>query len=104
MGHSIMKSMVVRARAKVDIDEIFEWYELQQSGLGHRFRVQLIETLEVIERHPMACAATRYGVRRKLVIRFPYLICYRILADVIDVVAVVHASRHSSVWVSRVSP
>jgi plasmid stabilization system protein ParE len=41
-------------------------------------------------------------VRRGKVRRFPYVVYYRVLADRIEVIAVLHAARNPQTWQDRV--
>ncbi|MBX6316080.1 MAG: type II toxin-antitoxin system RelE/ParE family toxin [Isosphaeraceae bacterium] len=40
-------------------------------------------------------------VRACRVGRFPFVVCYRVLADCVEVLAVLHGSRNPSEWQSR---
>ena len=50
---------------------------------------------------PEMYALAVHNVRRGKLRRFPYLIYYRILLDRIEVIAVLHGSRHPRVWQDR---
>jgi plasmid stabilization system protein ParE len=41
------------------------------------------------------------GIRRSLIRRFPYSLLYRVDADEIVVLAVMHQKRHPAYWLSR---
>ncbi|HEX8201483.1 MAG TPA: type II toxin-antitoxin system RelE/ParE family toxin [Isosphaeraceae bacterium] len=47
-------------------------------------------------------AVTWEDVRACRLRRFPYVVYYRVLADRVEVLAVLHGSRESSTWRSRV--
>ena len=46
-------------------------------------------------------AATFRGVRPAKLRRFPYVVYYRVLADRIEVLAVLHGSRDPRIWQGR---
>ena len=50
---------------------------------------------------PELYAVTFRGVRPAKLRRFPYVMYYRMLADRIEVLAVLHGSRNPRVWQSR---
>lgn len=79
------------------------WYEQQMAGLGDAFADSLVEIVNRVEMMPQMYPVTRHNVRRGKLRRFPYLIYYRIQTDQIEVVAVLHGSRHPNVWRDRVS-
>ena len=54
-----------------------------------------------IEQNPELYAAAFRSVRRAKLQRFPYVVYYRILADRIEVIAVLHGGRDPRVWRSR---
>ena len=93
--------LVVQPEAEADLDEAYLWYEKQRRGLGR----ELIECVEAVferiretpELHPVV----HRNVRHTLVKRFPYVVCYVLEEDQVDVVAVFHGHRNPTVWKSR---
>ena len=47
-----MKPVLLRQAAVADVEEAFQWYETQRSGLGAEFRESLRDTLNRIAVHP----------------------------------------------------
>jgi plasmid stabilization system protein ParE len=93
--------IVFRLVANADIAEARDWYNEQKAGLGGEFLTAVDQELERIAVAPHTHAQQYRGVRLARITRFPYIACYRIAADRIDVMAVVHTSRHPRVWRSR---
>ena len=93
--------IVVRPAAAADIDEAFLWYERQRPGLGDEFLAAVQSTRDGIAAHPAMYPVLHRNTRRALVRRFPYGIFYRVYADVIVVVACMHARRDPTRWKSR---
>jgi hypothetical protein len=59
-----------------------------------------------IEQHPRRFAKLETTqlegeIRRSLLRRFPYLVIYEVHPDIIDVLAVAHASRLPDYWADR---
>ena len=50
---------------------------------------------------PEMYAAAFRGVRPAKLRRFPYVVYYRVLADRIEVLAVLHGSRDPRIWQGR---
>ena len=56
---------------------------------------------ERIAAMPKLYAPTIKNVRRAKLRRFPYVVFYRILADRIEVIGVLHGSRDPGIWQDR---
>jgi toxin ParE1/3/4 len=64
--------------------------------IAARFLRNLDEAFERISAFPQSSPIYLGQTRRLLVRRFPYWVYYRELADVVEVIAVLHAKRDSS--------
>lgn len=91
--------VVLRLEVKNDIEEIFEY--LEQFGSGQRFVDRLSEKLHRIENDPELYGIVWKDVRAVRLRKFMYVMYYVVLADRVEVLAVLHGSRHESVWKSR---
>ena len=98
-----LRAIVFRPEAATDVLEARAWYEQHEIGLGDAFADCLDKIVNGIEAMPEMYAPALDNVRRGKLRRFPYLIYYRILLDRIEVIAVLHGSRHPRVWQGRVS-
>lgn len=98
----ITPAIVFRPEAVADVLETRRWYEQHELGLGDAFAVRLEEILDGIKTMPEMYAVALGNVRRGKLRKFPYLVYYRILLDRIEVLAVLHGSRHPKVWQDRV--
>ena len=88
-----MKRLVYRPEAAADVRAAFEWYEGQREGLGEEFLVALSNAEEAARSNPLSYGVIRRDARRVMLRRFPYQLIYRIVADVIVVVACFHGRR-----------
>jgi len=88
--------------AQSELDDTFEYYEFQQSGLGYRFIAEVMNSLELIVAYPEAWTKSSKRTRRCLVKTFPYGIVYQERNDTILVVAIVNLHKEPDYWVSRV--
>lgn len=96
--------VVLRRAADRDVQDARDWYEGQQPGLGRRFASRVADVLDLLGRMPELFGEVGYGVRAATVRRFPHVIYYRVHADRIEVIAVLHGHQDPSAWQSRVTP
>ncbi len=99
-----MFSFEILTLASEDIEEIYQYYEEQLFGLGDEFLAALDHRFSDISKFPHQCEEKYRGIRKAFTERFPYVIYYKIHPNNLIVVhAVLHMSRHSVTWKSRVS-
>ena len=91
-----------RPEAEADLLAARDWYEWQRSGLGEEFADAVEIMLDRIQAMPESYAIALLTVRRAKLRRFPYLIYYRVLANQIEVLAVLHSSRDAMIWQNRI--
>ena len=85
----------------LDVEGAFEWYENERPGLGVEFLAELRATYFRLADGPLKYQELRGGIRRSLLRRFPYVVYFAIEADIVVVVAVLHASRDPAEWQRR---
>ena len=93
--------VVLRPEAQDDLLLARDWYERQSPGLGDAFATTVEQLLARVEAMPELYAVTFRGVRPAKLRRFPYVVYYSLLADRIEVLAVLHGSRDPRVWQGR---
>ncbi len=93
--------VAVRPDAQVDLRNARDWYDRQRPGLGDAFAVAVEKFLARIEALPELYAVTIHDVRQGKVKKFPYVVYYRVLADRIEVIAVLHGGRNPQAWQDR---
>ena len=67
--------------AKYEFGDAVEFYELEQSGLGGRFKEEIKKSIKRIVEYPNAWSVERGEIRKYLVHKFPYKILYSIEED-----------------------
>ncbi|MEX0866211.1 MAG: type II toxin-antitoxin system RelE/ParE family toxin [Pirellulales bacterium] len=92
----------VQPEAEADMNETFAWYEKQSEGLGSEFVACVEAVFDRIRHYPYLHAVTYKNVRQTLVRRFPYVVCYVVEEEIVDVIAVFHGHRDPAVWISRI--
>ena|SRR5215210_4473729 len=91
----------LRSKAKAEIQEAYDYYERQRSGLGNQFLLAVRRTLALVEKTPLLYPKIRKEVRRAPVPRFPYAILYLAEPENTVVVACFHGRRNPKRWHSR---
>jgi plasmid stabilization system protein ParE len=93
----------IRPLAIADIAEAAAWYQQRQPGLGERFTREVVAAIDALLPNPLIYRLRnrRLGARWCFPRGFPYRIVYRFHADVVTVVAVIHAARHYRHWRER---
>jgi len=96
-----VKPVLIRPAAAADIEDAFEWYEAQRSGLGEEFLEMLTSSLNRIAENPQIYQVIYRETRRALLKRFPYSVFFKEFPQVIIVVACMHSHRNPKRWQSR---
>jgi plasmid stabilization system protein ParE len=94
--------ILLRPEALADLLEARDWYEQQRAGLGEAFAEAVDQILARIEMMPELYGVVFRKVRQGKLRRFPYVLYYRVLADWIEVIAILHGGRDPRVWQDRV--
>ena len=92
--------VVLTPEAEADFDAAADWYQ-EQAGLGAKFTACAREALNQIGQMPELHAILHRDIRRSKVQKFPYNVYFRVRADRVEVIAVLHSRRDPSVWKSR---
>ena len=97
-----MKRIVYHPEARAELLAAADWYENQQPGVGLNLHDDVNAALAKISRDPGIGARYRNGphlfYRLK---RFPYVIYYRELANVVWIAAIAHGRRRENYWRKR---
>jgi len=75
-----------------DIQETFEWYELQLKGLGLRYKTQVKKQINSLKKDPYLFSIKYNEIRCKKIEKFPFLLHYQIneILNFVTVFAVFH--------------
>jgi len=87
--------------AALEAEEATRYYEERVSGLGVRFRLELMSVCAAIARKPLLWRERPGGFRRVNLPGFPFYVAYFIRGERIVVAAVGHARRHPNYWKQR---
>lgn len=91
----------VRDLASKEFIDAYLWYEDQRNGLGEEFHDEVQEQFAFFRERPERFAKWRGPYRKINLKRFPYIIVFQVLKDVVVVYSVFHSSRNPSRWGRR---
>ena len=77
-----------------ELREVAEFYNSRSAGLGTQFLDEFERQMFAIAANPGRWMILQGDVRRCLMKRFPYVICYRFTGELIRVTVVKHQKRH----------
>jgi len=72
----MIRPLLLRPEATVEIQEARGWYEQRRQGLGDEFMAAVREALTAVETSPQRYPIVRRDVRRAMLHRFPYSLLY----------------------------
>jgi toxin ParE1/3/4 len=96
-----MKPIRFHPEAEAEMIDAASWYESQQEDLGKRFLASLQDALNRISLNPELYKVDENGIRRCMTRTFPFGVIFRISADMIVVIAVMHLHRDPGYWKNR---
>lgn len=87
-----------------ELDHSLRWYEERANNLGVEFLVEVDRAIDAVRESPTVWSFydRDRAIRRYLVHRFPYAVVYRITDLTVQIIAVMHLSRHPNYWQSRI--
>ena len=90
--------------ARADIKAAAEWYEREREGLGLQFTDRVLEGIDRIADHPLACRKVIGEARKQILDQFPYALFYTVESDGSIIIACLHHKRSDAALRSRVKP
>lgn len=96
-----MKFLKVSPAAARELLKARKWYADQNPVTAADFVAKVEAAIQALADFPERYATYMRGTRRVFVEGFPYFVVYRVLADVIEVLGVVHNRRRPGYWLRR---
>ena len=93
--------VILRHEAEVDVQEARDQLEAIRVGLGNQVLGRVREVLARIEKMPELHGKVWQDVRAARLKQFRYIVYFIVLADRVEVLAVLHGARDPSSWKSR---
>jgi plasmid stabilization system protein ParE len=97
----VTSTLSLRPQAEEELLAACRWYEEQKPGLGARFADAIDDAFQRIASNPSAFPIVHNEIRRAVLRQFPYGVYFRVQADAIVVIAVMHRRRHPRQWRAR---
>lgn len=93
----------IEPEALVDIQEISDWYNEQQTGLGKRFQNTTVKQINSLNKNPQVYAVRYKEIRCAVIKKFPYMVHYYIDDNnsTVEVLAVISTSRNPKIWTEK---
>jgi len=95
------RSVELHPAAERELERAQDWYFARSPEAAFHFNDRIWNSIEAIRRNPDLFAPFYRDHRRAVVVKFPYLIIFRVTPDCIRVIAVAHAKRKSLYWRNR---
>lgn len=89
------------SEAEEELLQAIDYYENQSNGLGTQFADEFYKNLNHILIYPKAWPEITDGIRRKLLVKFPFGILYSIHNESIYIIAIAHLKRKPNYWLER---
>ena len=93
--------VILRPEAEVDIQGARDLLECVRVGLGNQLLARVREVLTRIEKMPELHGKAWEDVRAARLKQFRYIVYFIVLADRVEVLAVLHSARDPSAWQAR---
>jgi toxin ParE2 len=87
--------------AQAELQQAVAYYQLQASGLGDEFRLEVLSAVDRISEFPAAWQIVDASIRRYQLNRFPYALVYTEDGPDIVVLSVAHLHRSPEGWRDR---
>lgn len=94
--------IVWHEEALTEADAAAKFYRQKQPGLGRRFLDNLEAAASRIAHHPYSYRQLEANIRKYKLPHFPYGVIYRIQADMIQIIAVMHLRQEPGHWKQRI--
>lgn len=86
MSHEVQ----VRRAAELDVAGAQLWYETRRAGLGTEFHSEVSQVIDRLAEAPLIYQVVYKDIRKAIVHRFPYLVWFRVLGEVVIVLTCTH--------------
>jgi len=91
----------VSDEAEIDFDKSYEYYYKDNPKVADTFFKKINIGFENIKQNPNFYPIAYKDVRKYVVKKFPFVIYYRIIDSLIQVIAIFHTSRNPEIWNER---
>lgn len=96
-----MYSIDFETEASLEMQNAYDWYEMQQIGLGEKLFSILDEYFELFCKNPFQNPIIYKKKRAVFIQDFQYLIIYAVYDTKVIVYSVFHTKRNPKIWKKR---
>lgn len=89
--------------AEADLDDSYNYYNEISFSVADTFIKQIGLSFDFIKQNPEVSPVILRSLRKFVVVRFPFVIYYRLIEETIQVVAIFHTSRNPKIWNERLN-
>ncbi len=75
---------------------------MRSEGLGDRFLAEVRAAVAFVQEYPESSPVIERGIRRKVLVKFPYDLFYAVETTGVVIISVAHESRRPGFWRGRV--
>lgn len=95
----------IEPEALADIQEITDWYNEAQAGLGKRFQSTAIKQINYLKKDPQIYAIRYNEIRCVVIKKFPYMAHFYINDEnnTVEVLAIISTDRNPKIWQAKTS-
>lgn len=87
--------------AVVEAEEAREWYAKRSLQATAGFLDELDQAIASVIESPERWPAHLHGSRRYVLQRYPFAVVYRLIGDVVEIIAIAHGKRRPGYWRNR---
>ena len=87
--------------AVMEMNDAIAYYELQYSGLGAAFKVEIKKAVNRIIKYPKAWPIVDEDIRKYILHKYPYNVYYSLEKDHLYIIAIAHQHRKPNYWIDR---
>lgn len=88
--------------AEDDFNKSYEYYYEDNPKVADAFYISINHCFEIIKQNPNTFPIAYKNVRKYVIKKFPFVVYYRIVDEVIQVIAIFHTSRNPETWNERI--
>ncbi len=87
-------------QAQQELTDAVNFYEKQLNGLGKLFSKEIFQTIDLISLYPQGWQRITKHTRKCPLRKFPYMVLYGIIDDVIVISSIAHQHRHPNSYMN----
>ncbi len=94
-------TLIWNGDAEGEFSDAAAYYDQQDDGLGDRFAAHIQATIARILSNPFLPRCFDDECRKVKADKFPYMVIYLVEGERVQIISVMHTSRHPDYWKSR---